>query len=126
MSYRKYIFLQGLLNRNETLFYSLLSENLIEMLPIVYTPTVGKACMMLSHITREYRGVYISPENVGHIDQIFQSLSLPQVSLIVVTDGERILGLGDQAPTEWAFPWGALPLHCLRWYSLPAMSPGDY
>ena len=64
----KYIFLQSLLNRNEILFYNLLCNNLAEMLPIVYTPTVGNACMMLSHITREYRGIYISPDNIANID----------------------------------------------------------
>ncbi|MGE5360458.1 MAG: hypothetical protein ACM3NQ_15690, partial [Bacteroidales bacterium] len=85
----RYIYLQALLDRNETLFYKLLSDNLTEMVPIVYTPTVGTACQQLSHITRRYRGVYITPENIGNIDEIFRSLSLPQVSLIVVTDGER-------------------------------------
>jgi len=76
----KYIFLQALLNRNETLFYSLLCENLIEMLPIVYTPTVGKACLMLSHITREHRGIYISPENIWriHRDSRITRLRLPK------------------------------------------------
>jgi malate dehydrogenase (oxaloacetate-decarboxylating) len=107
----KYIFLQGLLNRNETLFYSLLCENLQEMLPIVYTPTVGKACMMLSHITRRYRGIYISPENIANIDRIFQSISLPDVSLIVVTDGERILGLGDLGSDGMGIPVGKINLY---------------
>jgi malate dehydrogenase (oxaloacetate-decarboxylating) len=107
----KYIFLQGLLNRNEVLFYSLLCENLEEMLPIVYTPTVGKACMMLSHITRRYRGVYISPENIANIDRIFQSISLPDVSLIVVTDGERILGLGDLGSDGMGIPVGKINLY---------------
>jgi malate dehydrogenase (oxaloacetate-decarboxylating) len=107
----KYIFLQGLLNRNETLFYSLLAENLIEMLPIVYTPTVGKACLMLSHITREFRGIYISPENIANIDKIFQDVSLPEVNLIVVTDGERILGLGDLGSDGMGIPVGKINLY---------------
>ncbi len=107
----KYIFLQGLLNRNETLFYHLLTNNLIEMLPIVYTPTVGKACMQLSHIMREYRGIYISPENIGNIDEIFQGISLPQVYLIVVTDGERILGLGDLGSDGMGIPVGKINLY---------------
>jgi malate dehydrogenase (oxaloacetate-decarboxylating) len=107
----KYIFLQSLLNRNETLFYNLLCNNLTEMLPIVYTPTVGKACMMLSHITREYRGIYISPENISSIDKIFQDISLPNVYLIVVTDGERILGLGDLGSDGMGIPVGKINLY---------------
>lgn len=107
----KYIFLQALLNRNETLFYSLLCDNLFEMLPIVYTPTVGKACLMLSHITREYRGIYINPDNIGSIDKIFQGISLPEVYLIVVTDGERILGLGDLGSDGMGIPVGKINLY---------------
>ena len=107
----KYIFLQSLLNRNETLFYNLLCNNLTEMLPIVYTPTVGKACMMLSHITREYRGIYISPENIGSIDKIFREISLPNIYLIVVTDGERILGLGDLGSDGMGIPVGKINLY---------------
>jgi hypothetical protein len=98
----KYIFLQSLLNRNETLFYHLLSKHLIEMLPIVYTPTVGKACLMLSRITREYRGIYISPANIANIDEIFQDVSLPEVSLIVATESE-FLAWGIWGRTVWEF-----------------------
>ena len=107
----KYIFLQGLLNRNEVLFYRLLIENLNEMVPIVYTPTVGQACLELSHITRRYRGIYLSPENIANIDQIFQSVSLPSVNLIVVTDGERILGLGDLGSDGMGIPVGKVTLY---------------
>ena len=107
----KYIFLQSLLNRNETLFYSVLCANLVEMLPIVYTPTVGKACLMLSHITRDFRGIYITPENIGSIDKIFQEVSLPEVRLIVVTDGERILGLGDLGSDGMGIPVGKISLY---------------
>lgn len=107
----KYIFLQALLNRNETLFYSLLFENLSEMLPIVYTPTVGKACQMLSHITRQYRGIYISPDNISNIDDIFRDICLPDVNLIVVTDGERILGLGDLGSDGMGIPVGKINLY---------------
>jgi malate dehydrogenase (oxaloacetate-decarboxylating) len=81
------------------------------MLPIVYTPTVGKACMMLSHITREYRGIYISPENIANIDSIFRDVSLPDVNLIVVTDGERILGLGDLGSDGMGIPVGKINLY---------------
>jgi malate dehydrogenase (oxaloacetate-decarboxylating) len=107
----KYIFLQSLLNRNETLFYNLLCKNLTEMLPIVYTPTVGLACMMLSHITREYRGIYISPANISNIDKIFQEISLPNIYLLVVTDGERILGLGDLGSDGMGIPVGKINLY---------------
>jgi malic enzyme len=75
----KYIFLQSLLNRNEILFYDLLRHHQPEMLPIVYTPTVGKACTLFSHITREYRGIYVSPDNIGDIDRIFGDVALPEV-----------------------------------------------
>jgi len=107
----QYIFLQGLLNRNEVLFYKLLMNNLTEMVPIVYTPTVGQACMQLSHITRRYRGIYLSPDNIASIDQIFQSVSLPSVNLIVVTDGERILGLGDLGSDGMGIPVGKVTLY---------------
>jgi malate dehydrogenase (oxaloacetate-decarboxylating) len=107
----KFIFLQGLLNRNEVLFYRLLLENLTEMVPIVYTPTVGQACMQLSHITRRYRGIYLSPDNIANVDQIFQSIPLPSVNLIVVTDGERILGLGDLGSDGMGIPVGKVTLY---------------
>ena len=95
----RYIYLSGLLDRNEVLFYRLLQDHLDEMVPIIYTPTVGQACMQLSHIQRRFRGIYITPENIANIDQIFHGLSQPQVNLIVVTDGERILGLGVGSET---------------------------
>ncbi len=107
----KYIFLQGLLDRNEVLFYRLLLENLSEMVPIVYTPTVGQACLELSHITRRYRGVCLSPDNIANVDQIFQNISLPGVNLIVVTDGERILGLGDLGSDGMGIPVGKVTLY---------------
>ena len=107
----KYIFLQSLLNRNEILFYDLLCHHLAEMLPIVYTPTVGKACTLFSHITREYRGIYVSPDNVGNIDQILRDVSVPEVRLIVVTDGERILGLGDLGSDGMGIPVGKINLY---------------
>jgi len=107
----RYIYLQGLLNRNETLFYRLLTENLEEMVPIVYTPTVGQACLMMSHIMRHARGIYIHPNNVANIDEIFQNIALPHVQLIVVTDGERILGLGDLGADGMGIPVGKVSLY---------------
>ncbi len=107
----RYIYLSGLLDRNEVLFYRLLQDHLDEMVPIIYTPTVGQACMQLSHIQRRFRGIYITPENIGNIDQIFQGLSQPQVNLVVVTDGERILGLGDLGSDGMGIPVGKVSLY---------------
>jgi len=107
----RYLYLLGLLNRNETLFYRLLAEHLTEMLPIVYTPTVGQACLLLSRIMRRARGVYIHPENIGAIDQILANVPLPHVQLIVVTDGERILGLGDLGADGMGIPVGKVSLY---------------
>jgi malate dehydrogenase (oxaloacetate-decarboxylating) len=107
----RYIYLTELLNRNETLFYKMLSEHLTEMVPIVYTPVVGQACLQLSHITRRYRGVYITPDNIANIDEIFENVSLPEVYLIVVTDGERILGLGDLGSDGMGIPVGKVNLY---------------
>jgi malate dehydrogenase (oxaloacetate-decarboxylating) len=107
----RYIFLQGLLDRNETLFYKVVVDNLQEMVPIVYTPTVGQACLMASHIQRRYRGMYITPENIGNIDAILGSVSRPEIYLIVVTDGERILGLGDLGSDGMPIPVGKTSLY---------------
>jgi malate dehydrogenase (oxaloacetate-decarboxylating) len=107
----RYIFLNSLLDRSEPLFYRLLCDNLTEMVPIVYTPTVGQACLELSHIQRRFRGIYVSPENIDRIDPIFQSISRPHVSLIVVTDGERILGLGDLGSDGMGIPVGKVSLY---------------
>ncbi|MCE1205136.1 MAG: NAD-dependent malic enzyme [Holophagaceae bacterium] len=107
----RYIYLSGLLDRNEVLFYRLLQDHLDEMVPIIYTPTVGLACMQLSHIQRRFRGIYITPENIANIDQIFHGLSQPQVNLIVVTDGERILGLGDLGSDGMGIPVGKVSLY---------------
>ena len=107
----RYLYLLGLLNRNETLFYQVLAENLTEMLPIVYTPTVGQACMLLSRIMRRPRGIYFHPENIANIDRILQSLPAPEVRLMVVTDGERILGLGDLGADGMGIPVGKVSLY---------------
>ena len=107
----RYIYLIGLQDRSEPLFYRLLVDHLEEMVPIVYTPTVGQACLQMSHIQRRYRGIYITPENIANIDQIFQGIALPQVNLIVVTDGERILGLGDLGSDGMGIPVGKVSLY---------------
>lgn len=107
----KYIYLRGLQDRSEVLYYHLLIEHIEEMLPIVYTPTVGQACMKGSHIQRRYRGIYITPENIGNIDQVLGNLSQPMVNLVVVTDGERILGLGDLGADGMGIPIGKVALY---------------
>jgi len=107
----RYIYLQALQDRNETLFHALLAQNLKEMMPIVYTPVVGEACLHMSHIMRRYRGVYLDPENIAQIDQILASVSRPEISLVVATDGERILGLGDLGSDGMGIPVGKVNLY---------------
>ncbi|MCJ7500118.1 NAD-dependent malic enzyme, partial [bacterium] len=105
------IYLRSLQDRNETLFYALLMRHLKEMIPIVYTPTVGLACQMFSHIFRFTRGVFLSPENISNIDEIFQSLPYRNIEMIVATDSEGILGLGDQGVGGMGIPVGKLSLY---------------
>ncbi|MFZ5432135.1 MAG: oxaloacetate-decarboxylating malate dehydrogenase, partial [Calditrichota bacterium] len=107
----KYVTLIGLLDRNETNFYALLTRHLEEMLPIIYTPTVGEACLKLSHIIRRYRGIYVTPGNVNMIERILESVGLPNISLMVLTDGERILGYGDLGADGMGIPIGKVALY---------------
>jgi len=107
----KYIYMLSLQDRNETLYYALLQDHLEEMLPIVYTPTVGKACQQCSHLYRRRRGLYITSRNVAHIDSILNNAPFANVSLIVVTDGERILGLGDLGSNGMGIPIGKISLY---------------
>jgi malate dehydrogenase (oxaloacetate-decarboxylating) len=107
----RHIFLRHLQDQNETLFYRLLQRQLQTMLPLVYTPTVGAVCQHFSHILREPRGLFISYPERGEIDAILENRTFRQVDVIVVTDGERILGLGDQGVGGMAIPVGKLSLY---------------
>ncbi len=109
--FERYSFMRNLQETNETLFYSLITHNVEKFLPIVYTPTVGEGCQRFSEIWRKPRGLFLSYANRHRIDEIFADSRYDQVRCIVVSDGERILGLGDQGAGGMGIPIGKMALY---------------
>jgi malate dehydrogenase (oxaloacetate-decarboxylating)(NADP+) len=108
----KYIFMQTIQDSDETLYYAALIQHMSEIMPIVYTPVVGEACQKWSHIYRQQpRGIYISSNDRGSIKQILERYPQKDIKVIVVTDGERILGLGDLGANGMGIPVGKLALY---------------
>jgi malate dehydrogenase (oxaloacetate-decarboxylating)(NADP+) len=107
----RYMSLSSIQERNESLFYSLVMNNIEELMPIIYTPTVGQACKEFSHIAREPKGFFITPEDKGKIADMLDNWPDKDIRVIVVTDGQRILGLGDLGANGMGIPVGKLALY---------------
>jgi malate dehydrogenase (oxaloacetate-decarboxylating)(NADP+) len=107
----RYMLLSSVQERNERLFYQTVIEHIEQILPLIYTPTVGEACREFSHIAREPRGFFINPSDRGHIRRILANWPRRDIRVIVVTDGQRILGLGDLGANGMGIPIGKLALY---------------
>lgn len=107
----RHIYLRSIQDKNETLFYRLVQDHLEEMMPLIYTPTVGDACELFSSIYRNARGLFISYPERDHIDDILHNATKRNVKVIVMTDGERVLGLGDQGVGGMGISIGKLTLY---------------
>jgi malic enzyme len=108
---QKHIYLAGLQDRNETLFYRLVIDHLTDLVPLIYTPTVAQACRHWSRIFRRARGLYITPDDRGEIDRVLMNRGFTEAAVVVVTDNERILGIGDQGAGGMGIPIGKLALY---------------
>jgi len=107
----RYILLSSLQDRNTKLFYRVVTDHIEEIMPLIYTPTVGQACREFSHIFRGSKGFYITPEDKGEISKLLDNWTEKDIRVIVITDGQRILGLGDLGANGMGIPIGKLALY---------------